>query len=188
MIKKRLLDSNYDVYEDGTVSSIFTGKKILPFKEKGYYYVNLFINKKNIKFRLDYVVANAFLPLIDEDGEIIHLDNNRDNHHYKNLQWVSFESTTAIDALKDSSYIVFQVDINGYLNNIFRSIKHSQITVRRTKDTNKYSYYKLSSMTIVDVNTHYIVFEYKDKLSVFRYNTDMVKKLLEVLDYEKLSG
>ena len=100
---KRFRDTNYYVSEDGKVFRkwgdkmrqkipqmvrIYKNKK--PIKDK-YLGMYLFQKSKGTFYLCHRLVAEVYLDNPDNLPEVDHLDNNRFNNHYTNLEWVSGE-------------------------------------------------------------------------------------------------
>lgn len=56
----------------------------------GYYYVNLFRNKKFKSIRIHQLVAQAFIPNPENKPCIDHIDTNRENNRVENLRWCTY--------------------------------------------------------------------------------------------------
>lgn len=96
---KRFRNTDYYVSEDGGVFRkgkelkkqmirLYKDGKVV--KEK-YYQVFLQIEKKTKCFTLQKLVAEVYVPNPNNYEEVDHLDNNRFNNHYTNLEWVTGE-------------------------------------------------------------------------------------------------
>lgn len=57
------------------------------FAEKGYMYVALNVNGKQVNLLVHRAVAISFLPNPDNLPEVNHKDNNRTNNRLDNLEW-----------------------------------------------------------------------------------------------------
>jgi hypothetical protein len=79
----------YTVYPDGRV---FNNKGILikmGKTKRGYCQVH-FNNKENKKtYYLHRVIAMLFIPNPDKLPEVNHIDGDKSNNHYSNLEWVT---------------------------------------------------------------------------------------------------
>lgn len=83
----------YDVYEDGRVYSHYCNKFIKgEITIYGYIQYTLFIKDKSIRIRAHQLVANLFLtkPKSKEKLIVNHLDGNKLNNHYTNLEWTTY--------------------------------------------------------------------------------------------------
>ena len=55
--------------------------------EKGYNTVRLYQNSKVAKKRVHRIVAEAFIPNLDNLPEVNHIDGNKTNNNVNNLEW-----------------------------------------------------------------------------------------------------
>lgn len=63
-------------------------KILTPIKHSnGYYYINLFKNKKGKIYRMHRLVAIAFIPNPNNYQLINHKDENKANNNVENLEW-----------------------------------------------------------------------------------------------------
>jgi hypothetical protein len=87
----------YLVYEDGSVYSTISNKFLKPDIDKyGYYSYILYINGNQIHAKAHRLVAYLFLglPNMDDDDikyQVNHIDGNKANNHYSNLEWCTAE-------------------------------------------------------------------------------------------------
>lgn len=58
---------------------------------KGYLKVGLLRNGKRVKRRVHRLVAQAFIPNPENKPEINHIDGNKKNNSFSNLEWVTGE-------------------------------------------------------------------------------------------------
>ena len=88
--------THYSVYPNGT---IFNNKKQSylkgSIKSDGYNRVGLTINGKTVKYYVHRLVAAAYLENPNSLPVVNHLDNNKLNNHFTNLEW-----TTQLENLK----------------------------------------------------------------------------------------
>lgn len=112
----------YVKYKNGRVS-FYSGKPIkLTVNSAGYYSFCAHDNYKVKCFRVHRLVAEAFVPKVDGKNCINHIDANKLNNHYSNLEWCTQEENVhhAInlglnrESLKNnsSSIPVVKVDTN----------------------------------------------------------------------------
>ena len=87
----------YQVSNFGRVKSLwFDKEKILKQtqKENGYLCVNLHMNKKQKTFLIHRLVANMFISNPESKPEINHLDEDKTNNKFDNLEWCTREYNT----------------------------------------------------------------------------------------------
>lgn len=87
-------DNMYEVSNYGRVKSYFynkvDGRIIQPGTIRGFLVVNLKINDKTKTHYVHKLVAEEFVPKKNSDETVvIHLDWNKVNNHYKNLEWTN---------------------------------------------------------------------------------------------------
>ena len=87
----------YAVSENGDIMNMITCKLLNTFKDNdGYHYLNLRKDNGGAKqVRLHRVVAWEFCEGADLNLTVDHLDFNKDNNNYRNLEWVTAEENTA---------------------------------------------------------------------------------------------
>ena len=79
---------NYIIYDDGRVYSIRRKKFIyVAHDDRGYPYVNFYLKGKRYCRKIHRLVAKAFVPNPNNLPEVNHIDENKDNNHYTNLEW-----------------------------------------------------------------------------------------------------
>jgi len=83
---------NYEVFEDGRVFSNIRNKFLTgEITHKEYLQYTLSINKSPYRIKAHRLVAQLFLPPHEEDKTIInHIDGNKLNNHYSNLEWTTY--------------------------------------------------------------------------------------------------
>jgi hypothetical protein len=81
---------NYIIFEDGMIINFWTGLEMKPYKNHdGYYQIKLSKNGKRKNFRLNRLLALAFIPNPENKPEVDHIDRNRNNNNLENLHWVT---------------------------------------------------------------------------------------------------
>jgi hypothetical protein len=74
----------YIIFEDGKILSIPINKYMNPSLTKDGYYCTMFNRKTETVHRL---IAKAFVPNPHNKPEVNHIDGNKLNNHYTNLEW-----------------------------------------------------------------------------------------------------
>jgi hypothetical protein len=78
----------YQVSTMGRVKNLKTGKILKPVKNKqGYMYVCLSKNGQRKTFKVHRLVAQAFLKPVPGKDFVNHLDEDKTNNHYSNLEY-----------------------------------------------------------------------------------------------------
>lgn len=85
----RSLDRKIE-YSNGHIV-LHKGKMLKPFPDKGREYLNVNLNKngKNTKFRINRLVALAFISNEEHKSQVNHKDENKQNNRVDNLEWVT---------------------------------------------------------------------------------------------------
>lgn len=78
----------YLIADDGKVFR--EGKEVRPWRNfNGYWRVSLSRNKVKKNLYVHRLVAEAYVPNPQHLPEVNHLDEDKNNNHYLNLEWVS---------------------------------------------------------------------------------------------------
>lgn len=81
---------HYQITEDGRLFNTKTNKyRKLSIDKFGYSQTSFFGKKKKISVKIHRLVAIAFIPNNTGYNVINHLDGNKLNNHYTNLEWCS---------------------------------------------------------------------------------------------------
>ena len=79
---------NYIVHSNGMVYSKFSQKNLKPSKDKnGYEKVVLYILGKRVDMRVHRLVAICFIENKNNKPEVNHIDGNKENNNFSNLEW-----------------------------------------------------------------------------------------------------
>lgn len=83
-------EGRYQVSSWGRVRNAITKCIIKPYSnEKGYLKIGLTKDGKCLKFRLNRLVAIAFVPNPQGLPQVNHKDGNKANNSFTNLEWVT---------------------------------------------------------------------------------------------------
>lgn len=130
--------SNYLINEDGDIKNKYN-KLLKQHTNDGYKHIILISKDKHFQtFRIHRLVAYTFLNKPDNFTDklvVNHIDGNKLNNNYKNLEWCSSADNTkkyfenknkTNDIIKKSNKLIVQIDINtGIIINKFNSYKEA---------------------------------------------------------------
>lgn len=81
---------NYLVSNHGRILNLDTGRILKPCTNtNGYHYVVLSKEGKAKNFLVHRLVAQAFIPNIENKPQVNHIDENKKNNHLSNLEWAT---------------------------------------------------------------------------------------------------
>ncbi len=78
---------NYSITKTGHVWSHNINKYLIPWKTQGYYCVSLCDKGKITKYYIHRLVLDIFVGVCPDGMECRHLDGNKLNNSFSNLQW-----------------------------------------------------------------------------------------------------
>lgn len=87
--KKRITGYAYLITDDGKVYSERSKRYLSLSLARGYPCTHLWKNGKSITVAVHRLVAQAFLAKPAHATEVNHIDKNKLNNHYTNLEWVT---------------------------------------------------------------------------------------------------
>ena len=83
-------EDNYAISNHGRIKNVKRNRLRKTRKYKGYHLISLAKNGEKEAFTLSRLVAEHFIPNYDvERIEVNHIDENTDNNHVDNLEWVT---------------------------------------------------------------------------------------------------
>ena len=86
---------NYQISNFGNIKNIKTSKSLKPWNNgQGYLQVDLCQNGKSNKLKIHRLVAESFIPNIDNKNCVDHIDRVRDNNCVNNLRWATKEENS----------------------------------------------------------------------------------------------
>ncbi|AYV85565.1 MAG: DNA-directed RNA polymerase subunit 2 [Satyrvirus sp.] len=88
-----LFKDKYEVSNRGRIQNMESKYILKPILRNGYHYCSLSTKGKNRSYRTHRIVAEAFVKNPDKKKNKIvnHLDGNRLNNYYKNLEWTTIK-------------------------------------------------------------------------------------------------
>lgn len=147
--------TNYSVSNKGEVRNDITKRMINGTKQYGYLRVSLVVNKHYIGKSIHRLVAEAFIPNINNYPIINHINGKRDDNRVENLEWCTYSYNTK-EAYRMKKFVptkpVNQYNLKGELMWTFSSIteaanetgtiadKISEVCNRKRKSTNQYQW------------------------------------------------
>lgn len=79
----------YMISDSGAVKRVSSGRINSIRDKKGYLVTDLYRDGKRKTVRVHRLVAEEYLPNPDNKPEVNHIDGNKHNNFYSNLEWVS---------------------------------------------------------------------------------------------------
>jgi hypothetical protein len=122
--------SDYSVTSDGDVISHKFGKDRVLKKSvnsSGYFHISLSSSGKQINVSIHVIVARAFVEGYSSELEVNHLDEDKTNNFYKNLNWLTHKQNMNYGTARNTrnggaiGKPVAQITLNGKLVKIWKS-------------------------------------------------------------------
>ena len=157
---KQFRDTPYYVTENGEVYRLWKKgfKKLKSMLNDGYYYVD--IHSKC--YRIHRLVAECYIPNPNNLPEVDHIDTDKSNNHFSNLEWVTTQENIR----------------RAKQNNLFpKGINHSQA--------------KLTEIDIIWMKKHYIPrhpeFGTRGLGRKFNINSSHISKILRNIKWSHIN-
>lgn len=109
-------NENYSINEKGEIKNNITKKILSPSinKDSGYYQIDLWKNNKSRKYTLHRLVANNFIPNLENKPTVDHIDGNRLNNDISNLRWATYsEQNSRFNTFGVRSEKIKVINVNG---------------------------------------------------------------------------
>lgn len=121
-------DGVYSVSDKGQVRNNLTGKILKPSPyENGYLATQIFIDGKQKRIRIHRLVAEHFIPNVNNFPYINHKDENRENNNADNLEWCTSKYNNNYGGrnkkiAKTLGHKVYKCDLTGKIIDVYPSI------------------------------------------------------------------
>jgi hypothetical protein len=141
-MKTIIIYNHYELNSSGQITNLKTGRVLKPWKRNGYY--NLRCGAKGEKFQVHRLVATYFIANPENKPQVNHIDGNKLNNDYQNLEWVSARENM-VHAMetglwkRKKTYKVSKHE-NHYMTKLS---KENVIEMRELYKTGNYSYRQL---------------------------------------------
>lgn len=109
-------NENYSINEKGEIKNNITKKILSPSinKDSGYYQIDLWKDNKSRKYTLHRLVANNFIPNLENKPTVDHIDGNRLNNDISNLRWATYsEQNSRFNTFGVRSEKIKVINVNG---------------------------------------------------------------------------
>ena len=120
---------NYKINEYGVIIHKKKNHELKhSINEKGYHKVILQKGNKHLKTGVHRLVAKAFVPNPNNYKEVNHIDENKNNNHYSNLEWCNRKQNIN-HSIQSGKFIikkVAQYDKNNELIKIYSSCSEAE--------------------------------------------------------------
>jgi len=87
--KKILQSNNYEISDNGNFRNKKDRLLKLNVNARGYLYCNISTKGKVTKVKIHILVAKCFVDNIQNKETVNHIDGNKLNNHYSNLEWLT---------------------------------------------------------------------------------------------------
>lgn len=128
-MRKKVLFDRYELFEDGNIRSLFTGKFL---KQRtnitGYKLINLYpTTQQRVTYYVHKLVAEAFIPNPLSKPETNHKDGNKSNNHVSNLEWCTkSENCIHRDFVLETGKLMKGIKVrNKKTNEVYRSMQEA---------------------------------------------------------------
>ena len=124
---------NYEINEFGEIRNKKTNHILKhSINEKGYHKVILTKDNKKIKTGVHRLVASAFIPNPNNYKEVNHIDENKSNNHYSNLEWCN-RIQNIEHSIKSGKFKITRVAQYDKENNLIQIYNSCSEAERETK-------------------------------------------------------
>lgn len=156
---------DYIINEYGTIYKIHGKRKYIIMKPKkdkdGYLYIGLRNSKGRFFRRVHQLVAKAFINNPNKYEVVNHMDGNKTNNHFTNLEWctVAYNNKYSYEYLGRKGnhttdikcYLIVDSEIVGKFNNVKEAAEYANNKLGTSK-TSLIRYYKSGNVSIKKCN------------------------------------
>lgn len=183
-IKFKKINKHYSISEDGRLYS-HRNKIILKtvISWDGYEKVGYSINGKKIDIRIHRLVAIAFIPNPDNKETVNHIDGNKLNNHYTNLEWNTVSENTIHAYENKLNSLNLKVKVKDLITDeikTYRSIQYLAGELGVTLSTLR-PYIRFSS--IYPFMGRYVIKLEDEESFVSNFNSENFGRPIYILDY-----
>lgn len=149
ILEKKTDGDYYTITSEGNVKTCNwrnTGRNgvLKPAKDKkGYLRVGIVIDGKLNTRKVHRLVAQAFIPNPENKPQVNHIDGNKLNNDYRNLEWYT-NKENANHAIKKGLFS-FSAGWNKGISNK-KTTEKEVLEIRELRENNNYTFKKLSEM------------------------------------------
>jgi len=125
IIWERFRDSQYAVSKCGLVKNLTNGRlKNLSIDTYGYLVTTLFKDGRRRQYKVHRIVAEVFVEGFKEDLQVNHIDGDKKNNHFENLEWCTHEENRN-HAIKNGLFInrISEEDVTKIRRSVIRNSK-----------------------------------------------------------------
>lgn len=168
--------NNFWIDRFGNIYNYKTHSFLSTHNNENYKYVSIY----DKKYRVHRLVAFVYLEngkenYSNKNYQVDHIDQNRQNNYYENLEWILFSE----HILKDQGYKIYEVNNNGILNKIFYGTNElKEYLNQKSVDFNRHEYRGNKILYNKNKDKYYVIFLddiYKigDKVDILNLRKDL---------------
>ena len=121
---KQITGFDYKVSESGKVTSNRSGKLIKPYECNGYLRYDLYRDSKRKKIYAHQIVSEYFVKGYFNGAIVNHIDGNKQNNNYKNLEWSTYSANN-----EHAYKVLGKKCIRPKGENSYHAVKITQLTM-----------------------------------------------------------
>ena len=143
------INTPYLVSKNGDVFSEISGKFLKPFKnKKGYLYIDIHMRKYRIRKSIHSLVAETYIPNLENKETINHKDGNKENNSVGNLEWMT-QSDNNLHSIRNK----LRIPISGSKVHFAKYSENQVHQACRMIEENKFSLSEIEKTTGIPAKT-----------------------------------